>query len=204
MPSTDPSIDNRIIVQKSLSKKSNVDISYYERKTFYENVPNATNFLFDLGMRSGMERPQYIIVGFENNIVYKQTHDASTFHMKNVTECYCKIGSEFYPEDRMNINYGSNIYNEAFKEIVSFNKDYNGLSHYKKPYTNHRTFKSSYRIYVFDSRYQTDHIGPQPIQLNFKFSAAIADVICHALVLTRKVISVNSDGNKMVDIVSLL
>ena len=71
-----------------------------------------------------------------------------------------------------------------------------------KPYINHRTFKSSYRIYVFDTRCQSDHIGPQPIQLNFKFSAAVADVICHALVLTRKVISVNSDGNKMVDIIS--
>ena len=57
-------------------------------------------------------------------------------------------------------------------------------------------------MYVFDTRYQSDHIGPQPIQLNFKFIAAVADVICHALVLTRKVVSVNSDGNKMVDIVS--
>ena len=67
---------------------------------------------------------------------------------------------------------------------------------------NHRTFKSNYRIYVFDMRFQRDHIGPQRIQLNFKFSAAVADVICHALVLTRKVISVSSDGNKMVDIIS--
>ena len=52
--SIDPSNDNRII--KGLSKKNNVDFSYYERKTFYKNVPNATNFLFDLGMESGMER----------------------------------------------------------------------------------------------------------------------------------------------------
>ena len=202
VPSIDPSNDNRIIVQKGLSRKNNVDFGYYERKTFYKNVPNATNFLFDLGMESGMERPQYIIVGFENNNVNEQTHDASTFDVMNVTECYCKIGSEFYPEDRMNINYGTNNYNEAFKEIVSFNKDYNGLPHNIKPYINHRTFKSSYRIYVFDTRYQRDHIGPIPIKLNFKFSAAVADVICHALVLTRKVISVNSDGNKMVDIIS--
>ena len=143
-----------------------------------------------------MERPQYLIVGFENNNVNEQTHNASTIHMMNVTECYCKIGSEFYPEDRMRINYGTNNYNEAFEEIVSFNKDYNGLPHNIKPYINHRLFKSSYRIYVFD------HIGPQSIQLNFKFGAAVADVICHALVLTRKVISVNSDGNKMVDIIS--
>ena len=190
-------------MQKGLSKKNNADFSYYERKTFYKNVPNATNFLFDLGMESGMEKPQYIIVGFEINNVYEQTHDASTFDIMNVTESYCKIvGSEFYPEDRMSINYGTNNYNEAFKEIVSFNKDYNGLPHNIKPYKNHRTFKSSYRIYVFDTRYQSDHIGPQSIQLKFKFSAAVADVICHALVLTRKVISVNSDGNKMVDIIS--
>ena len=50
VPSIDPSNDNRIIVQKGLCKKNNVDFSYYERKTFYKNVPNATNFLFDLGM----------------------------------------------------------------------------------------------------------------------------------------------------------
>ena len=202
VPSIDPSNDNRIIVQKGLSKKNNVDYSYYERKTFYKNVPNATNFLFDLGMESGMERPQHIRVGFENNNVNEQTHDASTFDVMNVTECYCKIGSEFYPEDRMNNNYGTNNYNEVFKENVSSNNDHNGLPHNIKQYINHRTFKSSYRIYVFDTRYQSDHIRPQPIQPNFKFSAAVADIICHALVLTRKVISVNSDGNKMVDIVS--
>ena len=85
VPSIDPSNDKRIIVQKGISKRNNVDFSYYERKTFYKNVPNATNFLFDLGMESCMERPQYIIVGFENYKVNEQTHDASTFDVMNVT-----------------------------------------------------------------------------------------------------------------------
>ena len=53
---------------------------------------------------------------------------------------------------------------------MSLSNDYNGLPHNIKPYINHRTFKSSDRIYVFDTRYQNDHIGPQPIQFNFKFS----------------------------------
>ena len=118
MPIIVPSNDNRIIVQKVLSKKNNVDFGYYERKMFY--VPNATNFLFDLCMESGMERPQYIIVGFEINNVNEQTHYASTFDIMNVTECYCKIGSEFYPENRMNINYAIKNYDKAFKEIVNF------------------------------------------------------------------------------------
>ena len=153
-------------------------------------------------MESGMERPQYIIIGFENNNVNEHTHDASTFDIMNVNEGYCKIGSEFYPEDRMNINFGTNNYIEASKEIVIFNKDNNGLPHDVKPYINHRSLKSSYRVYVFDDRYQNDHLGPQPKQPIFKISVAVADVICHSLVLFRKVISVNSDGNKMVDIIS--
>ena len=118
-----------------------------------------------------MERPQYIIVGFENHNVNEQNHDASNFdiyiyiYKMNVTERCCKIGSEFYPEDRMIIIYGANNFNEALKKIASFNKDYNGLIHNIKPYLDHRTLKSSYRLYVFDTRYQNDHIGPQPIQL---------------------------------------
>ena len=100
--------------------------------------------------------------------------------------------SLFYPEDRMNRNYGTNNYNEACKEIVIFNKDYNGLPHNIKPYVNHRPFDSSYRRYVFDAKYQNGHIGSRQIQLNFYFSYAVVDVICHALVLSRKVISVKS------------
>ena len=76
-------------------------------------------------MESGMERAQYIIIVFENYNVNEKTHDASTFDIMSVTECHCKIGSEFYPENRMIINYGTNNYNEAFKEIV--NLDYNGF-----------------------------------------------------------------------------
>ena len=86
-------------------------------------------------MESGMERPQYIIIGFENNNVNEQTHDESKFDIMNVTEYYCKIGSELYPEDKMSFNYGTNNYNEALKEIVIFNREYNGLTHNFKPYS---------------------------------------------------------------------
>ena len=110
-----PINDNSIIVQKGLNKKNNIYFSYYERKTFYKNVPNAKNFSFDLALESIMERPKYIIIGFENKKDNEQTHDASTYDIMNVPECFCKIGSEFYPEDRLNINNGTDIYEEAFK-----------------------------------------------------------------------------------------
>ena len=42
VPSFDLSNDNRTIVQKGFNKKNNIDLRYYERKTFYKSSPNAS------------------------------------------------------------------------------------------------------------------------------------------------------------------
>ena len=55
MPCIDPSNDNRIIAQKVLNKTNNIDFSFYERKTFYKNVPDAAKILFDLREKIGFE-----------------------------------------------------------------------------------------------------------------------------------------------------
>ena len=133
-------------------------------------------------MKSDIERPQYYIIGFKNNNVNEQNHDAKTFDIIIVIECYCTIGSEFYPEHRIKIIMVLINIMRFFEEILNFNKDYNGLPHNTKLDIIQRTFKTSYRIYVFGTRYKSDHIGPLPIQLSFYFSVAVADVICHALV----------------------
>ena len=139
---------------------------------------------------------------FENNIVNDQTNDFSIFFEMDVTESYCKIDSVTYPVDRMNVNYGTNNHNVALKKIVKFNRIYTGLLDSIKPYINHKAFKTYYRIFILDTRYQRDHIQAQTIQIHFKFARGLADNICPALVLTRRIISVNSDGSKIVDIVS--
>ena len=102
----------------------------------------------------------------------------------------------------MNIKYFTTNCNAAKQDIVNFNRNYNGLLDSIKSCINHRTFKSSYRTYMFETRYRRDHIGPQALQLNFKCARVVAGIVCHALVLTRKIISVINDFSEMVDIVS--
>ena len=98
MPSIDHSTDNRVIVQKELSKKYNIDFAFYERKTFYKNLPIATNYFFDLDVEGCFKIPHRIILSFENDNVNAQTSDGGIFKESNVTECYCKIGIATYPE----------------------------------------------------------------------------------------------------------
>ena len=74
-----------------------------------------------------MERPHYIIVGFENNNADEQTHDAVIFDMTYVTESYRTIGTEFYPQDSMVIIYGTKIHDKNFKEKLRYRKNFNRL-----------------------------------------------------------------------------
>ena len=61
---------------------------------------------------------------------------------------FFKIVSVSYLDDKLTINYVANIYNVAYKEIMYFNRNYNGFLDSIKPNRNHRTFKSSY-IYIY-------------------------------------------------------
>ena len=72
VPFNDPSNDDRINLQKELRKKNNIDFSFYERKTFCKNVPYTINFLFDIGVETSLEIPQYICLTFRNNNANEQ------------------------------------------------------------------------------------------------------------------------------------
>ena len=72
----------------------------------------------------------------------------------DVTECFCKIGKVNYPEDGITVSYAANNYNVAYKEIIKLNRNYYRALDSIKPHINQRTFKSNFRIYLFDSRYQ--------------------------------------------------
>ena len=70
------------------------------------------------------------------------------------------------------------------------------------PFIDLHEFRTNNNFYVFDLSKQRDPIGSQPIRLEFKFNAAInvADYIAYALVLTPKLISISSDGQRHFDL----
>ena len=76
-------------------------------------MPNATIFLFDLVVGNDFEMPQYVIETYEINNFSEQTNDSGIFNEMDVIECFCKVGSVPYLDDKMTNNYGANYYNFA-------------------------------------------------------------------------------------------
>ena len=98
-----------------------------------------------------------------------------------------------YNDDDYSQRYG--IIKEAFRAL---SKD-----DILKPYKSDNDFRSTndgnnfgYNLYVFDIRYQKKLESALPINIDFKFDGVIpAGIYGYALVLTKKLLSISSDGD---------
>ena len=101
----------------------------------------------------------------------------------------------------MKIDYTRNIYDNAYNEVLNFYKNQIGLPHI--PLITRTEFKTSYKFYIFGLRYQPEHISAQPMKDFIEFGTAPgAGISAHALVLKKTLISISSDGRKMIDLVN--
>ena len=104
-----------------------------------------------------------------------------------------------YDDDNFSQRYGQ--FKEAFRALT---KEDN-----LTPYLSDNDFGSSnngddngYNLEVFDIRYQKKLENAQPINADFNFSENVpAEVYGYALVLTKKLVSVSSDGQRHFDLV---
>ena len=196
-----PSLENQQLVMNQILDKDPTELYYIERVVFRKDVNTNNNWTFELG-NSGESTPSFIIVGFQTrNKIDSQTHDNAIFDRLPVSNAVCKIGSEKYPDDGIECDYDRDKYDQAYSEIENFyllKSETNLLN----PFIDLHKFRTNYSFYVFDLSKQKDPIGSQPIRLEFKFNAAIdvADYIAYALVLTPKLISISSDGQRHFDL----
>ena len=196
-----PSMENQQLVLNQILDKDPTELYYIERTVFRKDVNTNNNWTFELG-NSGESTPTYVIVGFQaRNKIDSQTHNNSTFDRLSVSNAVCKIGSEKYPDDGIECDYDRDKYDQAYYEIENF-YNLHSESNLLNPFISLHKFRTSYNFYVFDLSKQKPPIASQPIRLEFKFSAAfgVADYVAYALVLTPKLISISSDGQRHFDL----
>ena len=103
----------------------------------------------------------------------------------------------------MMMNYYSEGYHQNEEVFNALTED-----NILQPYISDEDFRSSnvradavgYNLYVFDIRYQKNFTNSQFIRVEFKFDGVVLnDINGYALVITTKLVSIGSDGQRPFD-----
>ena len=209
VPNYTPSLSQEKILLSQIVNKKTTELRNVERFVFMKEINTQKLWTFELGTQEGINVPIWIIVGFqESDRQHDQKLNNETFYRPPVRSAQCIIGTEKYPDSAVSLNYNDDDYRQGYSQIEeafrALTKD-----DILKPYISDNEFRSTndgnnigYNLYVFDIRYQKNFESAQPIKVEFKFNGVIpAGIYGYALVLTNKLISISSDGQRHFDLI---
>ena len=208
VPQYNPSAEQQSILSKQILNKTPQQIQYPERFVFMKEVNTQNFWTFELGTREGINIPTWVFVAFQqNDRQHDQNLNNDIFVRLPVISAQVVIGTERYPDSAILLNYDDDDYSQGYGQI---RKAFKALTKddILQPYKSEDDFRScneaniiGYNIYALDIRYQKKFENAQPVKVKFKFSENNpAGIYGYALVLTNKLISMSSDGQRMFDL----
>ena len=209
VPHYSPNLEEYTKLMTQIKKNTPTLLHYSERSVFMKEVITQNLWNFELGTQEGINIPMWIFVAFQQNERQNdQNLNNDTFYRPLVTSAQCIIGTERYPDSGILLNYNDDDYSQGYGQIKEAFKALT-KDDLLQPYISDADFRSSndgdnigYNIYAFDIRYQKNFESSQPIKVEFKFDGVIpAGIYGYALVLTNKLISISSDGQRMFDLI---
>ena len=210
VPHYTPSIQQQSNLSKQILSKTPTELRYVERSVFMKEVNNQNVWNFELGSHENMNVPIWVIIGFQQrDRQNSQNLNNDTFCRLPVVSAQCIIGTEKYPDAGILLNYDDDDYSQGYHQIKeafrALTKD-----DILQPYISEADFRRSnvavndigYNLYIFDIRYQKNFTNSQPIKVEFKFEGVVPnDINGYVLVLTNKLISISSDGQRHFDLI---
>ena len=209
VPLYSPNLEKNNKIMNQIKKNTPTLLHYPEKSVFMKEVKIQKLWTFELGTQEGINVPIWIFVACQqNDRQNNQSLNNDTFYRPLVTSAQCIIGTEKYPDIGILLNYNNDNYSQGYGQIKEAFKALT-KDNLLQQYISEHDFRSSndgnnigYNIYAFDIRYQKNFESSQPIKVEFKFDGVVpAGIYGYALVLTNRLVSISSDGQRMFDLI---
>ena len=188
-----------------ISSKQSIPVGFRARNS--ESFPineNITDFKWNLSRSGGVEKPRWIIIGFQTNKNATQMQNPALFDHINLSNAHVILNGKRYPTGDLNINFAVNDYAELYERFDDFKKEYYGFnSLVGGTQVNFSAFKSLFPIIVFDVRRQSERLknGVTDMSINFTCREGVpANTRGYAIVISERIYHLTSDGDKLISI----
>ena len=151
----------------------------------------------------------------QKNQFNQQHQNIDNFHRPSAVNAQCNIRNGKFPDAGINCNYAIDKHSQAYgRKVCSFRHlaTDNILQPYisQKEYiasNNYPDFNPGINLHIFDFHHHQDYSSAQPMKTWFDFRPAVpaaATLFGYALLLTNKLASVSSDGQRQFDLLYMI
>jgi len=184
-----------------IEQKIVVPIAFRARTSEQITLTQTMQFNWRLSVTGGVEKPRYIIIGFQTAKSDTQEENPAVFDNLNLVNAYVTLNSERYPVYDNITSFATNDYAKLYDMFDNFKKDYYGIdSLVGGTQVNFAAYRSLYPILVFDVRKQNERLksGVTDIQVRFSFGANVpANTNAYAVIISDRFFKMSSDGRNM-------
>ena len=165
------------------------------------SVPESTGFTCRLSVKTAPKKPRFIILGFQTDKDGNQTKNPSTFDRVNQKNAYVMLNSYRYPAVGYNLSFFNQKFSRVYGDAALFGVKLFGMNELiTQSKITHSNYKTLYLFFTFGVSKQKEKLKSTvvDIQINANFTEnVLVNTRAFALVISDKMFSFQSDGNKM-------
>jgi hypothetical protein len=202
MPYMKPEITELTKLRDIIINKTTIPIAFSARQSESTNVPQGVRtHEYRLSLGGGIEKPRWIIAGFQNDKSTTQFQNPSVFDHCNLSRVYVNLNGERYPINDIEIDFESNDYAVLYHMFDSFKREYYGFnSLVGGTQVNFSTFKTLFPIIVLDVRRQSERLRSGVVDMSLRFSLKEPipqHTMLYVLTISDREYKLKSDGNNL-------
>lgn len=199
VPHVQVSDSQRLTLLKYVEKQKPIQMSFRSWELYeYPALPQTTKHIWPVKTASQVNKPRYVILGFQtrrNNVI---SRNSSHFDHCNINDIKLYLNSECYPYESMNVNFERDLCSILYYMYTSFQNSYYHDQRASAPLLSFSEFKSNAPLFVFDCSRQNDSLKKSVVDMRLEINASNnfpGDTTAYCLIIHDNFITYNPYTN---------
>lgn len=117
----------------------------------YPELPQTTNHVWTIKTVPYVNKPRYVLVGFQTDKKERKTEDASKFRQTHINSVRLHLNSSVYPYHMHEVDIGGGLYSELYEAYANIQSSYYNGAEGRNLFANTFAQFQSDVIYAFDA-----------------------------------------------------
>jgi len=185
-------------IMEKIRNKETFPIQFPARTCENISMPQARSFDWRLSVQGGIEKPRWIIFGFQTDKLLNQERNPAVFDHCNLKDVTVRLNTKRYPKNDLNINFASGQISVVCDNFDNFKKNFYGYdSLVGGTQVNLSNFKDLFPIIVVNVSRQDETFRESVVDMQVKliFNAILPDLTqAYAVIISDRSYMLSSDG----------